>query len=102
MNPEWEENYVSTGGAVLLVPQIHVTGREMVYVREGEKNGRLLKLLCCLKRHNAVSTVVSQTFVFVPDHFIPIYKYRFSLYPIIHEGVTKPATTDGFSKGEQC
>ncbi|XP_072853859.2 leptin receptor isoform X1 [Pogona vitticeps] len=32
------------------------------------------------------------------DNFIPVDKYRFSLYPIIHEGVMKPATTYGFSK----
>ncbi|XP_061489334.1 leptin receptor [Rhineura floridana] len=33
------------------------------------------------------------------DNFILIEKYRFSLYPIIPEGVTKPSVTYGFSKG---
>ncbi|KAJ7332626.1 hypothetical protein JRQ81_014806 [Phrynocephalus forsythii] len=33
------------------------------------------------------------------DNFIPIDKYRFNLYPIVREGVMKPATTNGFSKG---
>ncbi|XP_026548665.1 leptin receptor-like, partial [Notechis scutatus] len=32
------------------------------------------------------------------DNFILIEKYRFSLYPVINEGVTKPAITEGFSK----
>ncbi|KAJ6662613.1 hypothetical protein lerEdw1_011750 [Lerista edwardsae] len=32
-------------------------------------------------------------------NFILIEKYRFSLYTLIPEGVTKPAVTDGFSKG---
>ncbi|XP_062993790.1 leptin receptor isoform X2 [Elgaria multicarinata webbii] len=34
------------------------------------------------------------------DNFVFIEKYRFSLYPIISEGVMKPAMTDGFSKGD--
>ncbi|XP_060087950.1 leptin receptor isoform X2 [Heteronotia binoei] len=33
------------------------------------------------------------------DNFILIEKYRFSVYPIIPEGVAKPTVTEGFSKG---
>ncbi|XP_054836521.1 leptin receptor [Eublepharis macularius] len=33
------------------------------------------------------------------DDFILIEKYRFSVYPIIPEGVGKPTVTEGFSKG---
>ncbi|KAM3841770.1 leptin receptor [Vipera latastei] len=32
------------------------------------------------------------------DNFVLIEKYRFSLYPVINEGITKPAITEGFSK----
>nr|XP_056700358.1 leptin receptor [Euleptes europaea] len=33
------------------------------------------------------------------DNFILIEKYRFSVYPVIPEGVAKPTVTEGFSKG---
>ncbi|TKC48976.1 hypothetical protein EI555_004185, partial [Monodon monoceros] len=36
---------------------------------------------------------------YVHDHFIPIEKYQFSLYPIFMEGVGKPKIIDSFTQG---
>lgn len=35
-----------------------------------------------------------------PDHFIPVEKYRFSLYPVFAEGVGKSRATEQFTRGD--
>eukprot|EP00069_Balaena_mysticetus_P014688 bmy_08815T0 len=38
---------------------------------------------------------------YVHDHFIPIEKYQFSLYPILMEGVGKPKIIDSFTQDDE-
>jgi len=47
-----------------------------------------------------VITYIEKADFFLPDHFILIEKYRFSLYPVFAAGVGKSRATDQFSKGE--
>ncbi|XP_054995739.1 leptin receptor [Sorex araneus] len=37
---------------------------------------------------------------YIHDHFIPIEKYQFSLYPVFMEGVGKPKITDSFAQDD--
>ncbi|KAM5162046.1 leptin receptor [Callospermophilus lateralis] len=37
---------------------------------------------------------------YIHDHFIPIEKYQFSLYPVFMEGVGKPKTTTSFTQDD--
>lgn len=39
-------------------------------------------------------------YFFSSDHFIPIEKYQFSLYPVFTEGVGKPKIINSFTQGK--
>lgn len=50
--------------------------------------------------HSRVIVYVQKADFFLPDHFILIEKYRFSLYPVFAAGVGKSRATDQFTKGD--